>query len=216
MFLFPSGSSLDENSVSAIPSSPEDIKPVIQVDKGRSCTNTLTHSPSPVPKALPAPEVLQQQQQQFTDFSRPSSLHIPEDTKPVILTPNSSDNVSCSAPSHLKLPAARAMHMDMRYSPYPRPPYSMSGMPSSFLPPHAHGHMYPSYSMPQAAYPSCQVGQAAYPPCTANQQSFGYPATVSSSSMIGLASGNVSSELTPTLDLHGSADRTPGLEHRTT
>lgn len=204
--------------MSAITSSPEDIKPVIHVDKGRSCTNTLTHSPSPspVPKPLHPPVIFQQQQQQITDYPRPSSLHIPEDTKPVILQQSSSDSVSCSASSHLKLPSARAMHMDMRYSPYPRPPYSMSGMPSSFLPPHAHGHMYPSYSVQQAAYPSCQVGQAAYPPCTANQQSFGYPATVSSASMMGLASGNVSSELTPTLDLHGSADRTSGMEQRTT
>lgn len=199
--------------MSAIPSSPEDIKPVIHVDKGRPCTNTLTHSPSPVPKALPVPEVLHQQQQ-FTDFSRPSSLHVPEDSKPLLLA-STNDGISCSAPSHLKLPSARAMHMDMRYSPYTRPPYSMSGMPPSFLTPHAHGHMYPSYSVPQAAYPSCQVSQT-YPPCTANQQSFGYPATVSSSSMIGLASGSASSDLTPTLDLHGSADRTPGIDHRTT
>ena len=187
---------------------------MILVDKGRPCTNTLTHSPSPVPKALPAPEVIQQQQQ-FTDFSRPSSLHIPEDSKPLILASNSDDSISCTVPSHLKLPSARALHMDVRYSPYARPPYSMSGMPSSFLPPHAHGHMYPSYSVPQAAYPSCQVGQT-YPPCTANQQNFGFPANVSSSSMIGLTSGNATSDLTPTLDLHGSVDRTPGMELRTT
>lgn len=210
--MFVLGSSLDENSVSVIPSSPEDIKPVIHVDKGRPCTNSLT--PSPVPKALPAPEMLPHNQQ-FNDFSRPSSLHISEDSKSVILASNSNDGISCSAPSHLKLPSARTMHMDMRYSPYPRPPYSMSGMPSSFLPPHAHGHMYPSYSVPQAAYPSCQVSQT-YPPCTGNQQSFGYPATVSSTSMIGLASGNANSELTQVMDLHGSADRTPGMEHRTT
>ena len=199
--------------MSAIPPSPEDIKPVIHVDKGRPCTTTLTHSPSPVPKALPAPEVLLQQQQ-FTDFSRPSSLHIPEDSKPLILA-STNDSISCSASSHLKLPSARAMHVDMRYSPYPRPPYSMSSMPSSFLTPHAHGHMYPPYNVPQAPYPSCQMGPA-YPPCTVNQQSYAYPPTVSSSSMIGLASGNASSDLTQTLDLHVSADRTPGMEHRTT
>lgn len=209
-----SGSSVDENSLSGIPSSTEDIKPVIQVDKGRSCTNTLTHSPSPAPKALPAPEILQQSQQ-YNEYTRPSSLHISEDTKPVILPPNSNDSVSCSAASHLKLQSTRSMHMDMRYSPYPRPPYSMGGMPSSFLSQHAHGHMYPSYSMPQVAYPSCQVGQT-YPPCTVNQQSFGYPASVSSSSMLGLGSGTASSDLTSTMDLHGSADRTPGMEHRTT
>ena len=198
--------------MAAITSSPEDIKPGIHVDKGRSCTNTLSHSP-PVPKALPAPEILQHNNQ-FGDFSRPSSLHIPEDSKPVILGTNSSEGVSCSAQSHLKLPSARAMHMDMRYSPYPRPGYPMSGMPSSFLP-HAHGHMYPSYSVPQAPYPSCQVGQS-YPSCTVNQQSFGYPATVSSSSMLGLASGSTSSELQPALEVHRTADRTPGMEHRTT
>lgn len=213
IFWFASGSSLADNSLAVITSSSEDIKPVIHVDKGRSCTNTLTHSTSPVPKALPPPDILQHNQQ-FSDFSRPSSLHIPEESKRLILPPNSSESVSCSAQSHLKLPSSRAMHMDMRYSPYPRPAYPMSGMPSSFLP-HAHGHMYPSYSVPQAAYPSCQMGQS-YPPCTANQQSFGYPATVSSSSMIGLASSSTSSELPPSLALHGSADRTPGMEHRTT
>ena len=201
--------------MAAISSTPEDIKPVIHVDKGRSCTNTLTHSPSAVTKALPLPENLQlQHNHQFSDFSRPSSLHIPEDSKPMILPPNSSESVSYSSQSHLKLPSARAMHMDMRYSPYPRPAYPMSGMPSSFLP-HAHGHMYPPYSVPQAAYPSCQVGQS-FPSCTASQQSFGYPASVSSSSMIGLTSGSTSSELQPSLDLNGTADRTPGMEHRTT
>lgn len=209
------GSPVDGSPLSGIPSSTEDIKPVIQVDKGRTCSNTLTHSPSPVPKALPAPEILTQSQQ-YSDFSRPSSLHISEDTKPVILPTNSSESVSCSASPHLKLPSTRSMHMDMRYSPYPRPPYSMSGMPSSFLSQHAHGHMYPSYSVPQVAtYPSCQVGQS-YPPCTVNQQSFGYPASVSSNNMLGLGSSTASSDLTSTMDLHGSADRTPVMEHRTT
>lgn len=210
---FFSGSSATENSVVGLPSSPEDIKPVIQVDKGRSCANTLSHSPSPVQKALPAPDILHHSQP-FSDFSRPSTLHIPEDSKPVILQPNSSESVPYSSQSHLKLSSARAMHMDMRYSPYPRPAYPMGGMPSSFLP-HAHGHMYPSYSVPQAAYPSCQVGQS-YPPCTVNQQSFGYPATVTSSSMLELTSGSTTSELPAALDLQGSVDRTPGMEHRTT
>lgn len=186
---------------------------MIQVDKGRSCANTLSHSPSPVQKALPAPDILHHSQP-FSDFSRPSTLHIPEDSKPVILPPNSSESVPFSSQSHLKLSSARAMHMDMRYSPYPRPAYPMGGMPSSFLP-HAHGHMYPSYSVPQAAYPSCQVGQS-YPPCTVNQQSFGYPATVTSSSMLELTSGSTTSELPAALDLQGSVDRTPGMEHRTT
>ncbi|RMX53725.1 hypothetical protein pdam_00000392 [Pocillopora damicornis] len=209
------GSPVDGSPLSGIPSSTEDIKPVIQVDKGRTCSNTLTHSPSPVPKALPAPEILTQSQQ-YSDFSRPSSLHISEDTKPVILPTNSSESVSCSASPHLKIQSTRSMHMDMRYSPYPRPPYSMSGMPSSFLSQHAHGHMYPSYSVPQVAtYPSCQVGQS-YPPCTVNQQSFGYPASVSSNNMLGLGSSTASSDLTSTMDLHGSADRTPVMEHRTT
>lgn len=207
------GSPLSGDSVPTLAPSPEDIKSVVHVDKGRSCTNTLTHSPSSVHKELPSSDVLHPNQQ-FGEFPRPSSLHIPEDSKPVIFPPNSSESVSCSAQSHLKLPSTRAMHMDMRYSPYPRPAYPMSGMPSSFLP-HAHGHMYPPYSVPQVAYPSCQVGQS-YPPCTANQQSFGYPATVSSSSMIGLTSGSTNSELPPPLGLHGSTDRTPGMEHRTT
>ena len=214
-FWFVLGSSQAENSVrTAISSSPEDIKPVIQVDKEHPCASNLTQPPLPVLKALPAPEILQHNQP-YSDFSRPSSLQILEDNKPMILPPNSSESVSCSAQSHLKLPSARAMHMDMRYSPYPRPAYPMSGMPSSFLT-HPHGHMYPPYSVPaQAAYPPCQVSQS-YPPCTANQQSFVYPATVSSSSMIGLASGSTYSELPPSLDLLGSADRTSGIEQRTT
>lgn len=207
------GSPLEDNSVPSISSSPEDIKPATHADKPRSCSSTLTHSPSPVPKGLPSPNSLQTNQH-FCDFSRLSSLYIPDDSKPMVLSPTSSDGVSCSVQSHLKLPSARAMHMDMRYSPYPRPAYSMGGIPASFLP-HTHAHMYPTYSVPQPAYPSCQVGQS-YPPCTANQQSFGYPATVSSASMIGLASVNTGSELTSTLDLHGTTERTPGMNHRAT
>lgn len=201
------------NSVDSISSSPEDIKPIVNADKGRSSSNTLSHSSSPVLKGHLSQDMLQTNQP-FSDYSRLSSLHIPNDNKTTILPPNSSDSVSCSAQSHLKLPSARAMHMDMRYSPYSRPAYPMGGIPAGFLP-HTHAHMYPTYSVPQPAYPSCQVGQS-YPSCTASQQSFGYPVTVSSASMIGLANGNTSSELSSTLDLHGTVERTLGVDQRTT
>ncbi|XP_029192719.2 T-box transcription factor TBX3-like [Acropora millepora] len=207
------GSPLANNSVDSISSSPEDIKPIVNVDKGRSSSNTLSHSSSPVLKGHLSQDMLQTNQP-FSDYSRLSSLHIPNDNKTTILPPNSSDSVSCSAQSHLKLPSARAMHMDMRYSPYSRPAYPMGGIPAGFLP-HTHAHMYPTYSVPQPAYPSCQVGQS-YPSCTASQQSFGYPVTVSSASMIGLANGNTSSELSSSLDLHGTAERTLGVDQRTT
>lgn len=197
----------------SVSSSPEDIKPIVNADKGRSSSNTLNHSVSPVLKGHLSQDMLQTNQH-FSDYSRLSSLHIPNDNKPTILPPNSSDSVPCSTQSHLKLPSARAMHMDMRYNPYSRPAYPMAGIPASFLP-HTHAHMYPTYSVPQPAYPSCQVGQS-YPSCTASQQSFGYPVPLSSASMIGLASGNTSSELSSTLDLHGTAERTLGVDQRTT
>ena len=199
------GLSVDENSVS--PS--EDIKPVVQVDNGRPCTNTLTHTPPPsVTKPFHAPET-HPHSQQFNNFSRSSALRIAEETKPVVLPPDDANAVVCSVSSHLKLPSTRAMHMDMRYNPYPRPGFPVAGMPSGFMP-HAHGHMYPPYGMSQAAFPPCQVSQN-YPPCTANQQGFGYPAAVSS---IGMASGGTASEMPTSFDLHCS-DRTSAMGHRT-
>ncbi|XP_032239131.2 T-box transcription factor TBX3 isoform X2 [Nematostella vectensis] len=123
----------------------------------------------------------------LNDYNYPTTVHLPENTKPLHLPlegESSSMGGHMPQPPRLKAPSARSLHMDMRFSPYSRPPYGLNSVSPAFLP--SHGHMYPPGSMAHASavYSACQVTQPNYPSCSASNQ-FGYPAGMSTASMVG-------------------------------
>jgi len=88
--------------------------------------------------------------------------------------------------------------MDMRFNPYSRSPYSLNSVPSSFMPGHGHGHVYPSCSIPQSVYPSYQGNQSGYPSFNGTTQGFGYPSGISTATMV----GNLPSDTHTSSELH--------------
>lgn len=153
----------------------------------------------------------QEDQHHYNDFNHGPTVHLPEDTKPIHLQHAESSE---AVPPHLKAPTPRSFHMDMRFNPYSRPPYSLNSVPSGFMPAHGHGHghghVYPSCSIPQGVYPSYQGNQGGYPSFNSSSQGYGYPTGMSTATMVGSlpSDAHTSSELHD-MDNHGSNDHRP-------
>ncbi|XP_020894665.2 T-box transcription factor TBX3-like isoform X2 [Exaiptasia diaphana] len=171
--------------------------------------DSLTHNGDGRVDIKPVVSHPQDDTRHFNDFSHAQTVHLPEDTKPVHLQHDSSDGAVAgplSVPQHLKAPTPRSFHMDMRFNPYSRAPYSLN---SGFMPSHSHGHVYPSCSIPQGVYPGYQGNQGGYPSFNSTSQGgFGYPAGMSTATMVGTLPNDTqtSSEL-HNLDSHGAEHR---------
>jgi hypothetical protein len=156
-----------------------------------------------VPFPVVLKPVVHQDEAQYNEYNHTPTLRLPEDTKPVHLSHDTSEPVNVggtlSISQHLKAPTPRSFHMDMRFNPYSRPPYSLNSVPSGFMPAHAHGHghVYPACSIPQAVFSGYQGSQAGYP-SFAGSQGYGYPTGISTPSMV----GNLPTETHTSSELH--------------
>lgn len=175
---------LDAGSVSASSSSVNDDKSLLPL-KTPSCSAIA-------PSTTDIKPVFHQSndEHQYSDYNHAQTVHLPEDTKPIHLSHESNEpgNVgsSLAIPPHLKTPTPRSFHMDMRFNPYSRAPYSLNSVPSGFMPPHAHshGHVYPACTIPQAVFTGYQGGQGGYP-AFSGSQGYGFPTGISTPSMVG-------------------------------